>query len=57
MKHNVLIILPWLPYPLNTGGNQATFNCIEALKNDLQFHIACPFPVMFWGIICGRAKK
>lgn len=40
MKHNVLIILPWLPYPLNTGGNQATFNCIEALKNDIQFHIA-----------------
>lgn len=40
MKPNVLVILPWLPYPLNTGGNQATFNCIEALKKDLQFHIA-----------------
>ena len=23
----------------------------------LEFHIACPFPVMFWGIICGGAKK
>jgi len=39
MKPKVLIILPWLPFPLNTGGNQATFNCINALRNDIDFVI------------------
>lgn len=29
---NILIILPWIPYPLNTGGNKAVFNEIEALR-------------------------
>ena len=29
----------------------------DGVFEHLEFHIACPFPVMFWGIICGRAKK
>lgn len=34
MRKNVLIILPWLPWPLNSGGNQAMFNGIKAIQND-----------------------
>ena len=34
----------------------AAIRCDGVLEH-LEFHIACPFPVMFWGIICGRAKK
>lgn len=30
----ILFILPWLPYPLSEGGNQAMFNNIYAIKND-----------------------
>ena len=28
---NILFILPWLPYPLNSGGKQAIFNGIQAI--------------------------
>lgn len=31
-KKNILFILPWLPYPLNSGGRQAIFNGIFAIK-------------------------
>lgn len=34
MKKNILIILPWLPWPLNSGGDQAMFNGIKAIQND-----------------------
>ena len=33
MKKNILLILPWLPWPLNSGGNQAMFNSIKAIKD------------------------
>lgn len=38
---NLLIILPWLPYPCDTGGNQAVFNEIEAIRNDVNVHLMC----------------
>lgn len=38
---NILIILPWLPYPYDTGGNQAVFNEINALRNVMNVHLMC----------------
>lgn len=38
---NILIILPWLPYPYDTGGNQAVFNEINALSNVMNVHLMC----------------
>lgn len=32
---NILIVLPWLPYPLNSGGHQAIYNGIKAICNDI----------------------
>jgi glycosyltransferase involved in cell wall biosynthesis len=32
-KKNILIVLPWLPYPFTNGGNQAMFNGIAAIKD------------------------
>lgn len=29
----ILFILPYIPYPLNSGGNQATFNMINKVRN------------------------
>lgn len=34
MKKKILIVLPWFPYPLNSGGNQAICNGIKALVGD-----------------------
>lgn len=31
-KKNFLFVLPWLPYPLKTGGHQAIFNGIDAVN-------------------------
>lgn len=36
---NLLIILPWLPYPYNTGGNQAVMNSIEAIHNEVNVYL------------------
>lgn len=30
---NILFILPWLPFPLKSGGHQAIFNGIKAIKD------------------------
>lgn len=38
-KHNILFILPWLPYPLKTGGHQAIFNGIDVIKDMFNIHI------------------
>lgn len=35
VKKNVLFILPFLPYPLKSGGHQAIFNGIKAFVNDI----------------------
>ena len=34
-KKKVLFILPWLPYPLVSGGCQAVFNGILAVKDEI----------------------
>lgn len=41
MKKNLLIILQSIPYPLNTGGRQAVFNSIDAIKDDFNIYITC----------------
>lgn len=30
----ILTIIPWIPYPLNSGGNQGVFNMIEELRKE-----------------------
>lgn len=39
MKKNILLILPFFPYPLTSGGHQAIFNGIKALSNFANVHI------------------
>ncbi len=36
---NVLMILPWLNYPFRYGGDQALFNSIKAVKDDVNLSI------------------
>lgn len=36
---NILFILPWLPYPLKSGGHQAIFNGIKAVVEDYNVFI------------------
>ena len=36
---NILFILPWLPYPLKSGGHQAIFNGIKAVVDDYNVFI------------------
>ena len=38
-KSNILFILPFLPYPLVSGGHQAIFNGIYAIRNDVNVFI------------------
>lgn len=38
-KPNMLFILPYLPYPLTTGGHQALFSGLMALKDDVNIII------------------
>lgn len=39
MPKNILFILPWLPYPLKSGGHQAIFNGIKAVVDDYNVFI------------------
>ena len=39
-RKSILFIIPWLPYPLKSGGHQALFNGIYAVRNDFEVHIA-----------------
>lgn len=39
MKKKILFILPWLPYPMKSGGHQALFNGIAAIKNDFDIYL------------------
>lgn len=32
-KKNILVILPWLPFPFTNGGNQAMYNGIASIKD------------------------
>lgn len=40
MKKNILFILPYLPWPLVSGGHQALFNGIDCLKKDFNIFVA-----------------
>lgn len=40
MKKNILFVLPFLPYPLVSGGHQAIFNGIVCVKDDFNIYIA-----------------
>jgi len=42
VKKNILLIVPWLPFPLSSGGHQAIYNGIEALKDDYNIFISYP---------------
>lgn len=35
----ILVVLPWFPYPLNSGGNQAICNGISALAKDFDLYV------------------
>lgn len=39
IKKNILFILPWLPYPLKSGGHQAIFNGIKAVIDEYNVFI------------------
>lgn len=38
---NILIIVPWIPFPLKSGGNQAIFNGIQSIKNSCNVSVFC----------------
>ena len=42
-KPKILFVIPWLPYPLKSGGHQAIFNGIYAIKDDFDIYISFPF--------------
>lgn len=35
----ILFIIPYVPYPLNSGGNQAFFNMVEYIKEKMSVSI------------------
>lgn len=39
-RKKILFVIPWLPYPLESGGHQALFNGIDAIKETFDIHIA-----------------
>ena len=36
---SILFVIPWLPYPMISGGHQALFNGIAAIKEDFHIYI------------------
>ena len=38
----ILIASPYLPWPINTGGNSAVFSTLKCLEDDHQFTLVCP---------------
>jgi glycosyltransferase involved in cell wall biosynthesis len=38
----VLVAVPWLPWPLDTGGNVAVVNSLACLQRDHEFTLMCP---------------
>jgi glycosyltransferase involved in cell wall biosynthesis len=38
----ILIASPYLPWPLNSGGNAAQFSTLKCLEEDHQFTLVCP---------------
>lgn len=41
-KKNILFVLPWLPFPMESGGHQAIFNGISAVTDDFNVFITYP---------------
>lgn len=39
MKQNLLFVLPFLPYPMESGGHQALYNGIAAVKDDFNVFV------------------
>lgn len=39
MKRSILFVVPWLPYPMRSGGHQALFNGIAAVKDDFNIYL------------------
>ena len=39
MKKNILFIIPWIPYPMKSGGHQALFNSIAAVNDDFNIYL------------------
>ncbi len=39
-KQSVLVIMPWLPYPLISGGHQGLYNGLAAIHDDLNVSVA-----------------
>lgn len=42
MNHKILVLMPWLPYPLISGGNQACFNALKAISAYFDVHLIYP---------------
>ena len=39
-RKSILLIIPWLPYPLKSGGHQALFNGIKVIKDNFDIYVA-----------------
>ena len=39
MKPKILFITPYIPYPLDSGGNQAFFNMVDYLRHSVSVSI------------------
>ena len=42
MTHNILFILPCVPYPLISGGNQGVYHMIKYLRDYLNVYVWFP---------------
>ena len=38
-RKKILIIIPFVPYPLNTGGNQGSFHMLNYIKDYFDVHV------------------
>ena len=38
----ILDILPWMPWPLKSGGSQAVFNALKACQQDVKYYLLFP---------------
>lgn len=41
-RKKILVVTPYMPYPLNSGGNIAQFEMIDAIRDLLDIHIVFP---------------
>ena len=39
MRKKILFIIPYIPYPLDSGGNQAFFNMVEYLRRKMSVSV------------------